>query len=961
MYSEDKLFHEAEQTWNLEQIYSDLDYHQKSSSNSFCYNSVQKAILRALLIGLKQEEIPNNFPHIAQGDIDHYIWLIYEEIRQLTDHPSSDIQNLDDIIEWLDQAGYRKREFKSHSDWNFAPDVKKFSGYINEQKILTKSLIHGNNLVLVWGRKGSGKTSLVSKISKENQQSYEKIIWRSLSHSHSFEKLIREIISFISPQMELSSSPSPDELISSFIKALQEHHSLVILDDWDAILEKENNHLYGELLEIFGHISHASCLIIISTEKPREFEELEEVSANSLYLKGLGESAKEIFKANGLLDEHLYDNLLSVQPDDPLTINKVTKTIKQHYNGSVEAFLQASTFIIDQSVHHDLEKQLQSLSHLEIEILRLFGMSIHLSIEEIRQQLSQKKYKSGITKSVNNLLRKALVEYIIVDNKQCLTLPTVVREEIIKKYNIKKNTIVKQPELSPPSSSTQSLPDHQNLPTPPTTICEASHQTTSHNLASFEEGEGVPPMNRWIRFAGLSMAFTTIVVFIVSYFLPYQVTVKAKANVRPTGKLKVVEAETSGKITEILVKENQTVKQGEILAVVDDSSLQNQKEQLQKDFSSLQKQQQQIVTQIEAQDNVINAKTKEMNSIRETALSQLRQAQRNYQDKTTTAQANVDEAKANLAQAQHEAKKAQAELISAQATLRESQTTLDATLIKQKRYEGVAEALSINQLEEVNMAVTEQKAAVDTAKAQVEAQKQLLESRYKSVKAAQERLRARETALNPSNEDIRIAQERIAQQESTIKATLATLSKEKGVLLQQQTDIKKQIHNTRLELQQVAYELEKTTIKAVEDGTIFKMNLRNTDQTVQTGQQLFTIVPRNAPLEIKANVAPQDKNDLEEGATVHMRVSACPYPDYGTLKGRVNDIATDVTPSENEQKKDQTGNFYEVTIIPDSLSIGKKNHKCPIVLGLEGNVDIIAKEESYLSFFLKKARLISDF
>ena len=962
MQYEDKLFNEAEQTWILDKLYSDLDSHNKVSPSSSSWNSTQKAILRALLIELSPAQIVNNFSKVAEEDIINTIWLIYEEVRKLTHHPSPDTQNLNNIIEWLDQAGYRKTEYQCHCDWNIAPDKTKFFGYIKEQEILKYWLVNVSNLVLVWGRKGYGKTSLVSKVSKENKDIFKKVIWRSLRHSNSFERLFREIISFISPQIEISSSPSPYELISAFIKALQENHSLVILDNWDAILEKEDNKLYGELIEKIGQISHSSCLVLISTEKPREFEELEEASANSLYLKGLRESAKDVFKAKGLLDEHLYDDLLSVQPDDPLTINKVTKTIKQHYNGSVEAFLQASTFIVDQSVHHDLEKQLQSLSHLEVEILRLLGTYVHLTVEEIRKQLNKKNYKSGITKSVNTLLRKALIEYIIVDNKQCLKLPTLVREEIVKKYNIKKNAIVKQAELSTPSSSSPSLPDNQNLPSPPTTICEDSYPIISQNLASFEEGEGVRPMSRWIRFAGLSIGVTTLVVFLVSYFLPYQVTVKAKATVRPTGKLKIVEAETSGRITEIRVKENQPVTKGEILAVVDDSSLKTQKEQLEKTFSSLQKKQHQINSQIEAQDNVITAKTNEMNSVTETAKAQLRQARRNHQDKTTTAQANVDEAKANLAQAQHEAKKAEAELTSAQATLQESQATLDATLTKQKRYEELPRgALPLNELEEVKMAVTQQKAAVETAKAQVERQKQSLESSHEGVKAAKERLRARIATLNPSNEEVRIAQERITQQESTIKATLANLSKEKEVLLQQQTETKKEIHNTRLELQKVQYELEKTIIKAVEDGTIFKMNLTNPDQTVQTGEQLFTIVPRNAPLEIKANVAPQDKNDLQEGATVHMRVSACPYPDYGTLKGRVNDIATDVTPSQNDQTKDKTGNFYEVTILPDSLSIGKKNNKCPIVLVLEGNVDIIAKEESYLSFFLRKARLISNF
>lgn len=208
-----------------------------------------------------------------------------------------------------------------------------------------------------------------------------------------------------------------------------------------------------------------------------------------------------------------------------------------------------------------------------------------------------------------------------------------------------------------------------------------------------------------------------------------------------------------------------------------------------------------------------------------------------------------------------------------------------------------------------------------------------------------------------------MAKERIEQQKATLKATLGTLTKEKEALLQQQAEVNKEIENTRLELKKVALQLDKTVIKAVQDGSIFQMTLRNAGQTVREGDKLFTLVPSDAPLEIKAAVVPEDKNYLKEGAEVYMRVSACPYPDYGTLKGKVTHIAQDTTKPQGDETKaiSPTGNFYEVTITPESLSIGQKNNQCAIELGLEGNVDIIAKEETVLSFFLRKTRLIADF
>ncbi len=54
------------------------------------------------------------------------------------------------------------------------------------------------------------------------------------------------------------------------------------------------------------------------------------------------------------------------------------------------------------------------------------------------------------------------------------------------------------------------------------------------------------------------------------------------------------------------------------------------------------------------------------------------------------------------------------------------------------------------------------------------------------------------------------------------------------------------------------------------------------------------------------------------------------------------------------------GTFYEVTIEPDSLSLGKGDRQCTLQLGMEGRADIITREETVLKFLLRKARLLTD-
>lgn len=81
-----------------------------------------------------------------------------------------------------------------------------------------------------------------------------------------------------------------------------------------------------------------------------------------------------------------------------------------------------------------------------------------------------------------------------------------------------------------------------------------------------------------------------------------------------------------------------------------------------------------------------------------------------------------------------------------------------------------------------------------------------------------------------------------------------------------------------------------TTIIATSDGIISQLKLHNPGQTVAAGEQIAQIAPSNVPIVVKAMVAPGDKSKLKTGQNVQMRISACPYPDYGTLQGKVQAI-----------------------------------------------------------------------
>jgi multidrug efflux pump subunit AcrA (membrane-fusion protein) len=96
-------------------------------------------------------------------------------------------------------------------------------------------------------------------------------------------------------------------------------------------------------------------------------------------------------------------------------------------------------------------------------------------------------------------------------------------------------------------------------------------------------------------------------------------------------------------------------------------------------------------------------------------------------------------------------------------------------------------------------------------------------------------------------------------------------------------------------------------------------------------------------------------------------VSTYPYPDYGTLNGAVRAIAPDtITPQSNNASA--VAPYYEVTIQPERFYLVKgkplrdrfASHQYPIQPGMEVTADITSREETVLTFILRKARLLTD-
>ncbi|MBD2085167.1 HlyD family efflux transporter periplasmic adaptor subunit [Coleofasciculus sp. FACHB-542] len=426
-------------------------------------------------------------------------------------------------------------------------------------------------------------------------------------------------------------------------------------------------------------------------------------------------------------------------------------------------------------------------------------------------------------------------------------------------------------------------------------------------LRPVSSDEFLPPISRWTTLGGLFLVGTFGVAVMLAAYTQYNITVKAAAVVRPVGDLRIVQAATEGTIKSISVKENQVVKQGDAIAILDNSQLQTKKSQLQGNIQNNQLQLSQIAAQISALDSQQKAEWNLMN--RNIAVSQadLGRNQRDYQEKEIITKAEVQEAQASV----------------------------DLARAQMNQYQQLANTGAIAQLQ--------------------------IKEKEEAFKAAQARLQRAKAMLNPSAAPVVIANERIAQERATGESTLATLNKERKTLIQRQIEIQNQLNSDTRELKQIGMELQKSVIRAPASGTILKLELRNASQVVRAAEPIAQIAPSNTPLIVKARVAAQDIGKVAVGQKVQMRVSAYPYPDYGTLSGQVSAIAPDaIAPENNNANAPAVPPSYEVTIQPEKINLIKGDRPYPIQPGMEIAAEIISREETVLTFILRKARLLTD-
>lgn len=155
------------------------------------------------------------------------------------------------------------------------------------------------------------------------------------------------------------------------------------------------------------------------------------------------------------------------------------------------------------------------------------------------------------------------------------------------------------------------------------------------------------------------------------------------------------------------------------------------------------------------------------------------------------------------------------------------------------------------------------------------------------------------------------------------------------------SDINSKLKQAESELEKYQLSLEYQKITAPVNGYINSIAVNNIGETVTSAQQIATIVPADAPVEMVCYVKNMDITDIQVNMNAEIKLEAYPYNKYGTVKGTVKYI------SPSSFNSEQLGSVYlvklDITDVPEEINI---------VSGLSGSVEIKTDKRTVMDYFL---------
>lgn len=188
--------------------------------------------------------------------------------------------------------------------------------------------------------------------------------------------------------------------------------------------------------------------------------------------------------------------------------------------------------------------------------------------------------------------------------------------------------------------------------------------------------------------------------------------------------------------------------------------------------------------------------------------------------------------------------------------------------------------------------------------------------------------------------------------DSALSALSASKSRRREIDDESRSQVLTQLAETRgardrtaRNLEQATARLDRTIVRSPVDGYVQNLVVNNTGQAVRPNEPLMSVVPQSDNLVIEARVANSDISSVETGQEANIKVRAYDFIKYGALNGKVERVARDANTDE------QSGAiFYVVEIRTDRNYLGDVPGRNQVRPGMQVDAELKAGSRSVLSY-----------
>ncbi len=388
----------------------------------------------------------------------------------------------------------------------------------------------------------------------------------------------------------------------------------------------------------------------------------------------------------------------------------------------------------------------------------------------------------------------------------------------------------------------------------------------------------------------LSILFIT---FIWACFAPIDRIVRAEGRIIASARSQIVQHLEGGIVAEILVREGQAVKAGEVLMRLSDVQANTSVLQGQSKVWSLKAQHARLTAEAEGLDQPVFSKDIP-EEFRQLEMNTFRERSTRVQSEKLVLSQQVSQRKSELSEA-----KARASGLATELDLARKQSGLMDGLYKK----GAASQMEM---------------------LEAQGRTQRLLTQYNDVSGSIARLQAAVAEASARLE------ESTSRSRADIRAELSQVSSEMS----------------RYELAVGGDEdrLARTEVRAPASGFVNRLYFNTIGGVAKPGEALLEITPNDGPVAVEARVRPDDRASLRPGLETRIMIGAYDYAIYGALDGKVIEVSADTVPDEHGQR------FYRV-VIQTAVAQGLLA-KQPILPGMTARADVVLGQRSVISYLL---------